>query len=76
MPRHQKAGTIRFDLDITPEAYVRFAAIRRQLGFKTKTATFEAIIYSVSAKDVIDPAVIERIAAQVDRILEAIDSLT
>ncbi len=76
MPRHQKAGTVRFDLDISPEAHARFAAIRRQLGFKTKTATFEAIIYSVSAKDVIDPAVIERMAAQIDRTLEAIDSLT
>lgn len=76
MPRHQKPGTIRFDLDISPEAHARFAALRRQLGFKTKTKTFEAIVYSISVKDVIDPAIMERMAAKIDMALEAIESLT
>lgn len=76
MPRHQKPGTVRFDLDINPEAHARFASIQRTLGFKTKTETFEAIVFSVTAKDVIDPAVIERMEAKLDQTLEAIESLT
>lgn len=75
MPRHQKPGTVRFDLDISPEAHARFSALRRQLGFRTKTRTFEAIIYSVSVKDIVDPAVVERMAAKIDMALEAIDAL-
>jgi len=76
MPRHQKPGTARIDLDITAEAHLRFAAIHKALGFKTKTETFEALVFSISAKDVIDPGIMERLETKLDQALEAIDSLT
>jgi hypothetical protein len=76
MPRNQKPGTARIDLDITAEAHLRFAAIHKALGFKTKTETFEALVFSISAKDVIDPGVMERLETKLDQALEAIDSLT
>ena len=53
MPRNQKPGTARIDLEITAEAHSRFAVIHKALGFKTKTETFEALVFSISAKDVI-----------------------
>ena len=55
---------------------MRFAAIHKALGFKTKTETFEALVFSISAKDVISPGVTERLEAKLDQALEAIDSLT
>ena len=76
MPRNQKPGTARIDLDITAEAHLRFAAVHKALGFKTKTETFEALVFSISAKDVIDPGVIERLESKLNQVLEAIDSLT
>ena len=76
MPRNQKSGTARIDLDITAEAHLRLAAIHKALGFKTKTETFEALVFSISAKDVIDPGIMERLETKLDQALEAIDSLT
>jgi len=76
MPRHQKPGTVRFDLDIQLETHAQFAAIQKALGFKTKTETFEAIVFSISAKDIIDPIVMERIEAKLNHALETLDSLT
>jgi len=45
MPRHTTPDTSVFSLNITHEAKIRFAAIHNALGFKTKTETFEAILY-------------------------------
>jgi hypothetical protein len=45
-----KTRNPRIDLDITAEARSRFAAIHKALGFKTKTETFEALVFSISAK--------------------------
>ena len=76
MPRNQKPGTARIDLDITIESQQQFAAIHKALGFKTRTETFEAIVFSITAKDVLHPNVMERIETKLDQALEAIDSLT
>ena len=66
MPRHQKPGTARIDLDISVEAKLRFATLHESLGFKTKSETFEAILYFVWTKDKIDPAVMERMEQKLD----------
>ena len=76
MAHKQNNKTARIDLDITAEAHLRFATIHKALGFKTKTETFEALVFSISAKDVIDPGVMERLEAKIDQALEVIESLT
>ena len=76
MPRTRKPGTARLDLDITAEAQSRFDAIHRMLGFKTKPETFEALVFSISAKEVIDPNVMARLETRLDQALETLDSLT
>ena len=70
MPRHTTPGTSAFSLDITHEAKIRFAAIHNALGFKTKTETFEAILYCVSTQDKIDPHTLERIERKLDNLME------
>ena len=76
MAHKQNNKTARIDLDITVESQQRFAAIHKALGFKTRTETFEALVFSISAKDVIDPGIVERLETKLDQALEAIDSLT
>ncbi len=76
MARHQKPGTARIDLDISPDAKLRFESIHGSLGFKTKAETFDAILYFVATKDKIDPAVMQRIEAKLDQALETLESLT
>ena len=75
MPRKAKPGTAQFALDVSIEAKLRFATIHETLGFKTKTETFEAILYFVSTKDKIDPHAIERIERKLDRVAEKLDEL-
>jgi hypothetical protein len=70
MPRHTTPGTSVFSLDITHEAKIRFTAIHNALGFKTKTETFEAILYCVSTQDKIDPHTLERIERKLDNLME------
>jgi hypothetical protein len=67
--------TARIDLDISVEAQLRFAEIHKALGFKTKPETFEAIIYSVSMRDKIDPAILDRVESKLDHALEVLESL-
>ena len=62
--RNQTAKTARIDLEISPEAQRLFAEIHKALGYKTKPETFEAIVYSVSMKDKIDPGFIQRMDSQ------------
>jgi len=76
MAHKQTNKTARMDLDITVESQRRFAAIHKALGFKTRTETFEALVFSVSAKDILNPSVMERIETKIDHTLEILDSLT
>jgi hypothetical protein len=76
MAHKQNNKTARIDLDITVESQQRFAAIHKALGFKTRTETFEAIVFSITAKDVLHPNVMERIETKLDQTLEIIESLT
>jgi len=76
MAHKHNIKTARLDLDITPESQRRFATLHETLGFKTRTETFEALVFSVSAKDVVHPGVIEQISAKLDQTLEILDSLT
>jgi hypothetical protein len=73
--RKQTAKTARIDLEISVEAQRRFAEIHKALGYKTKPETFEAIVYSASMKDKIDPAFIQRMDTKLDHALEILDSL-
>jgi hypothetical protein len=74
--RNQTAKTARIDLEISVEAQRRFAEIHKTLGYKTKPETFEAIVYSASMQDKLDPGIIQRIDAKLDHALEILDSLT
>src|SRR4029453_1113631 len=76
MAHKQKNKNAPIDLDIPVEAHQRFAAIHKALGFKTRTETFEAIVFSITAKDVLHPNVMERIETKLDQTLEIIESLT
>jgi hypothetical protein len=71
----KKTPAVQFHVDCTPEAKSRFAALHEAFGFKTKAATFEAILFAVSIKDKIDPQILLRIEAKLDQVLENIDSL-
>ncbi len=75
MPRKAKPGTAQFALDVSIEAKLRFATLHESLGFKTKTETFEAILYFVSTKDKIDPHALERIERKLDRVVEKLDEV-
>lgn len=75
MPRTPKLPTFRLDLAITAESQKQFNAIHKALGFKTKPETFEAIVFSISAKDVLRPDSIARIESKLDHVLEAIDRI-
>lgn len=73
MPRNAKPGTTRIDLDISVGAKLRFATIHDALGFKTKTETFEAIVYAISTEGKIDPHTLERIERKLDRLTEHLE---
>jgi len=62
-----------FALDISAEAKSRFMALHEAFGFKSKTATFEAVLFSMSLKDKIDPQILQRIDAKLDRVLESLE---
>lgn len=76
MARHQKPGTERIDLDISPVAKQRFVTLHESLCFKTQAETFDALLYFVSTKDKIDPAALQRIEAKLDQVLQTLESLT
>ncbi len=73
MPRNSKPGTTRIDLDVSVTARMRFAQIHEALGFKTKTETFEAIVYAVSTEGKIDPHTLERIERKLDHLAEHLE---
>jgi hypothetical protein len=76
MTLQQNKRAARIDLQVTVESQRRFEALHKALGFKTKPETFEAIIFSLSAKDVMTPGVLERMDSKLDQALEILDSLT
>ena len=48
-------------------------ALHEAFRFKSKTATFEAVLFAVSIKDKIDPKILQRIDAKLDRVLESLE---
>ena len=68
---NEKAAAIVQNARLCPIHHAGFA-----LGFKTRTETFEAIVFSITAKDVLHPNVMERIETKLDQTLEIIESLT
>ncbi len=71
----KKTPALQFHVECSPEAKSRFAALHETFGFKTKAATFEAILFAVSLKDKIDPQILLRLEAKLDRLLEHFDNL-
>ena len=71
----KKTPAVQFHVDCTPEAKSRFATLHEAFGFKTKAATFEAVLFAVSIKDKIDPQILLRIEAKLNRVLENFDNL-
>ena len=71
----RKTPAAQFHVDCTPAAKSRFAALHDAFGLKTKAATFEAVLFAVSLKDRIDPQILSRIEAKLDRVLENFDNL-
>ena len=71
----KKTPAVQFHVDCTPEAKSRFAALHEAFGFKTKAATFEAVLFAVSLKDKIDPQILLRLEAKLDQVLENFDNL-
>ena len=71
----KKTPAVQFHVDCTFEAKSRFATLHEAFGFKTKAATFEAVLFAVSIKDKIDPQILLRIEAKLDQVLENFDSL-
>ena len=76
MAHQSKSGTVQIALDISPDSKVRFESLHQSMGFRTKAQTFEAILYSVSTKDKIDPAVLERLEKKIDHSIHLLESLT
>jgi hypothetical protein len=71
----RKIPVVQFHVECSAEAKSRFAAVHEAFGFKTKAATFEAILFAVSIKDKIDPQILLRMESKVDRVLEHFDDL-
>jgi hypothetical protein len=71
----RKTPAAQFHVDCSPEAKPRFGTLHEAFGFKTKSATFEAVVFAVSIKDKIDPQILLRIEAKLDRVLENFDDL-
>jgi hypothetical protein len=74
MPRKSQPGIVQFALDIPLDAKLRFESLHATLGFKTKTQTFQAILYSVATQDKIDPAALGRIEVGVKEIQRLLES--
>jgi len=71
----KKSKAVQFHVDCSPEAKSRFATLHEAFGFKTKAATFEAILFAVSIKDKIDPQILHRLETKLDGVLERLDDV-
>ena len=72
---YRKTPGVQFHVNCTPEAKSRFDTLHEAFGFKTKAATFEAVLFAVSIKDKIDPQILLRLEAKLDQVLENFDDL-
>lgn len=70
MANPKKSPVVQFHVDCSLETKMRFAAIHEALGYKTKSETFAAMVYTISTKDTLDPHQIDRIEKKLDRALE------
>jgi len=75
MKRQPTSATARIDLEITPETRARFNAIHKNLGFKTKPETFEALVFSITTKDILRPDVVARIERKLDEAIKILDTV-
>ena len=75
MAHQSKSGTTQFALDISHDAKLRFESLHQSMGLKTKTQTFEAILYFVSTEDKIDPAALQRMEKKIDHSIQLLESL-
>ena len=71
----KKSPAAQFHVDYSAEAKSRFATLHEALGFKTKAATFEAVLFTVSLKDKIDPQILHRLETKLDRVLKYLDDI-
>jgi hypothetical protein len=60
----RKTHGVQFHVECSPEAKSRFVLLREAFGFKTKAATFEAVLFAVSLKDKIEPQILLRAEAK------------
>ncbi|MEO8206644.1 MAG: hypothetical protein ABI615_10725 [Chthoniobacterales bacterium] len=75
MSHQSKPGTVQFALDISFDAKLRFETLHQTMGFRTKAQTFEAILYVVTTKDKIDPALMGQMDKKIDTALHLLESL-
>jgi hypothetical protein len=75
MAHLKKSKAVQFHVECSPEAKSRFATLHEAFGFKTKVATFEAILFVVSIKDKIDPQILYRLETKLDGVLERLDDI-
>lgn len=73
MPRRTSPGTTVFSVDITHNSKSRFALLHEALGYRTKTETFEAIVYAVSTEGKIDAHALERIERKLDHLTDHLE---
>jgi len=71
----KKSPAVQFHVDCSAEVKSRFATLHEALGFKTKAATFGAVLFAVSLKDKIDPQILHRLETKLDRVLEYLDNI-
>ena len=76
MAHQSKPGTTQFAFDISLDAKMRFESLHQSMELRTKTQTFEAILYFVSTKDKIDPAALQRMEKKIDPSIHLLESLT
>ena len=76
MAHQSKPGTTKFAFDISLDAKMRFESLHQSMELRTKTQTFEAILYFVSTKDKIDPAALQRMEKKIDPSIHLLESLT
>jgi hypothetical protein len=75
MAHQSKPDTTQIALDISYDAKLRFETLHQSMGFRTKAQTFEAILYFVSTKDKIDPALLGQMDKKLDTTIHLLQSL-
>ena len=68
-----KTPAVQFHVDMLTRGEVALRRAPRSVRLQDKAATFEAVLFAVSLKDKIDPQILLRIEAKLDRVLEHFD---